>query len=144
PHVGGGGVDHLARQGAGGGDVQRRRQIEAVRRDQTGAAALRPGLVAVEQIAAQREGQSGLMRRLALDALQPPVARRQARRKASPAPKRACSGTPSAPGTTSSWPALPVKPLTSAQTAMRPSSAAPAATMRTGRAVSAAAINSSD
>lgn len=64
--------------------------------------------------------------------------------KASPAPNRACSGAPSAVGTTSSWPVLPVKPLASAQAAMRPSSAAPALTMRTGRAVAEAAISSSD
>ena len=81
PHVGGRGVDHLARQGAGGGDVQRRRQVEAVRRDQTRAAALGPGLVAVEQIAAERKGQGRRIRRLALDALQSPVAGGQARRQ---------------------------------------------------------------
>ncbi|MNE57274.1 hypothetical protein D3C80_1522260 [compost metagenome] len=74
PHVGGGGVDHLAGQGGGGGDVQGLGEVETSGRDQTGATALGPGLVAVEQIAAEGEGQGGLLGRLALDAVQAPVA----------------------------------------------------------------------
>lgn len=74
PHVGGGGVDHLAGQGGGGGDIQRLGQIEADGRHQTRTTALGAGLVAVEQIAAEGEGQSRLLGRFTLDTVEAPVA----------------------------------------------------------------------
>ncbi|MNQ98294.1 hypothetical protein D3C85_1139780 [compost metagenome] len=83
PHVGGGCVDHLARQGGGGGDVQGLGQIEPGGGDQTGATALGPGLVAVEQIPAEGEGQSRLPGRITLDAVEAPVAGGQAGRQRS-------------------------------------------------------------
>ena len=64
--------------------------------------------------------------------------------KVSPAPNRASTAAPSSPGTISSWPALPAKPLASAQAADLPVSASPCATTRTGRALSEAAISRSE
>jgi hypothetical protein len=52
-------VDHLARQGAGRGDGQGLNQIDAIGRHQMHRPALRPGLVAVEQIGPERELERG-------------------------------------------------------------------------------------
>ena len=81
PHVGGGGIDHLARQGAGGGDAQGGGHIHPLRRDQLRPSGFGPGPVAVETIAAQGKGQGRRLGVRAADPLQMPGPRRQPRRQ---------------------------------------------------------------
>ena len=79
-HVGGRRIDHVAGQGGGVGDPRHAGEVAALRRDQTRLGALAARLVAVEGVAAEREGERGEVCaeavRQALDRI---VARRQAR-----------------------------------------------------------------
>jgi hypothetical protein len=80
PHVGGGRVDHFAGQGAGGGDARDFGDVHTGRRDQPHGRPVRPGLIAVEDICPQQEGQGRQFRVLRGD-LKPIQTAREPRRQ---------------------------------------------------------------